>query len=137
MVADALGCGLNGRHLSLLNRLHATIGVTPVLLTTWPETGKQQAERMFVMPSRVVSYDAYASGVEDLFRGMVRPFVAVFRESRVVSVFGNMNSDIAIGSLFAHLRSLGVLAREDQHRDLGGNGGIGAKNEARSSPLTQ
>lgn len=107
VVVDALSCGLNGRHLSKLNELHATVNVRPVLLTDWPETGKQQAERMFVIPYRTVSYDAYTSNVEDLFRELRRPFVAVFRDSRLVSVFGNVNGDVIMESLSAHLRMLG------------------------------
>ena len=107
MVADALACGLNGRHLEILNGLHGNVDVRPVLLTNWPETGKQQADRMFVIPYRTVSYDAYASNVEDLFRELQRPFVAVFRDSHLVSVFGNVNADIIMESLSAHLRMLG------------------------------
>lgn len=108
VVADALSCGLSGRALSQLNRLHESIDVIPVLLTNWPRTGEQQAERMFSMPYRVVSYSAYASNVESVFRDMRRPFMAVFRDHQLVSVFGNTNIDVTMESLLGHLKSLGV-----------------------------
>jgi len=108
VVADAISCGLSGRALGQLNRLHESIDVIPVLLTNWPKTGEQQAKRMFSMSYRVVSYNAYASNAESVFRDMRRPFIAVFRERQLVSVFGNTNIDVTMESLLGHLKSLGV-----------------------------
>jgi len=108
VVVDALSCGLSGRALDRFNGLHGNINVQPVLLTNWPETAERQAERMFSIPYRIVGYNAYASNVEAIFREIPRPFVAVFRESQLVSVLGNMNIDVTMESLLAHLGSLGV-----------------------------
>ena len=87
------------------------IDVQPVLLANYRESANEKAEQMFSMPYRIVDYDTYASSVEDVYTGMRRPFMDIFREGQLVSVLGNMRIDATMESLLAHLRSLGSLAR--------------------------
>ncbi len=112
VVANALSCGLGGRALAQLNALDESVPVKPVLLTIWPDTGREVADRMFAMPARVVPPATYRDGVEDVFQDMPMPFIAVYRNGRLASVFGNMNIDAVMESLVAQLRSVGAVQQD-------------------------
>ena len=77
VVSNALNCGMGGRVLAQLNALNESVPVRPLLLSNWPETGRERADRMFTIPYRMVTPDAYQNGVESTFRNMPMPFVAV------------------------------------------------------------